>query len=150
MQSISCEMLACMNHKLESRLLEEISKPQTYKWYYFNGRKWRGTKDPLEESEKVGWKLNIQKTKIIASGTIILWQIEREKVETITNFIFLGYKITEDSECSHEIKTLASWKKNYDKHRQCIKKQRYHFTNKGPYSQIMVCSQSYMDMRVEP
>ena len=74
----------------------------------------------------------------MASGPISSWQIEGEKVETITNFIFLGYKITEDSECSHEIKTLASWKKNYDKHRQCIKKQRYRSINKGPYSQIMV------------
>ena len=134
MQSISYEMLDWMNHKLQLRLPEEISKPQIYRWYHFNGRKWRGTREPLEER-----KLNIQKTKIIASGTITSWKIEGEKMETIPNFIFLGSKITEDSDCSHEIKkTFASWKKNYDKHRQCIKKQRYHFTNKGPNSQILV------------
>ena len=57
-----------------------------------------------EESEKVGLKLNIQKTKIMASGPITLWQIEGETMETVTDFIFLGSKITVDSDCSHEIK----------------------------------------------
>ena len=57
-----------------------------------------------EESEKAGLKLNIQKMKIMASGPIISWQIEREKVEAITNLIFLGSKITADGDCSHEIK----------------------------------------------
>ena len=57
-----------------------------------------------EESEKVGLKLNIQKTKIMASSPITSWQIEGEKVETVTDFIFLGSKITADSDCSHEIK----------------------------------------------
>ena len=57
-----------------------------------------------------------------------------EKVETVTDFIFLGSKITADSDCSHEIKTLAPWKKSYDKPRQHIKKQRHHFANKGPHS----------------
>ena len=57
-----------------------------------------------EESEKPGLKLNIQKTKIMASGLITSWQIEEEKVETVTDFIFLGCKITVDSECSHEMK----------------------------------------------
>ena len=60
-------------------------------------------------------------------------------METIPNFIFLGSKITEDSDCSHEIKThLLLERKTIDKHRQCIKKQIYHFTNKGPNSQILV------------
>ena len=54
--------------------------------------------------EKVGLKFNIQKTKIIASGPINLWQIEGEKVEAVTDFVFLGSKITEDDNCSHEIK----------------------------------------------
>ena len=58
-----------------------------------------------EESEKVGLKLNIQKTKIMASGPITSWQIEGETVETVTDFIFLGSKITTDGDCSHEIKT---------------------------------------------
>ena len=57
-----------------------------------------------EESEKPGLKLNIQKIKIMASGLITSWQIEEEKVETVTDFIFLGCKITVDSECSHEMK----------------------------------------------
>ena len=57
-----------------------------------------------EESEKVGLKLNIQKTKIMASGPITLWQIDAETMETVTDFIFLGSKITVDGDCSHEIK----------------------------------------------
>ena len=57
-----------------------------------------------EESEKVGLKLNIQKTKIMASGPITSWQIDGETMETVTDYIFLGYKITADGDCSHEIK----------------------------------------------
>ena len=57
-----------------------------------------------EESEKVGLKLNIQKAKIVVSGPITSWQIDGETVETVTDFIFLGYKITADDDCSHEIK----------------------------------------------
>ena len=70
-----------------------------------------------EESEKVGLKLNIQKTKIITSGPITSWEIEGETVETVTDFIFLGSRITADGDCSHEIKTLAPWKKSYDQPR---------------------------------
>ena len=88
-----------------------------------------------EEGEKAVLKLNIQNTKIMASGPITSWQIEREKVETVTDFIFLGSKITVDSDCSHEIKRhLAPWKKSYDQPRQRIKKQRHHIANKGVYS----------------
>ena len=66
-----------------------------------------------QESEKVGLKLNIQKMKIMASGPIISWQIDREKMERVTNFIFLGSKITVDGDCSHKIKRrLLPWKKN--------------------------------------
>ena len=61
-----------------------------------------------EESEKVGLKLNIQKTKIMASGPIIAWEIDRETVETVSDFIFLGSKITADGDCSHEIKDACS------------------------------------------
>ena len=57
-----------------------------------------------EKSEKVGWKVNIQKTKIMASGSITSWQIDRETIETVTDFIILGSKITADGDCSHEIK----------------------------------------------
>ena len=59
-----------------------------------------------EESKKVGLKLNIQKTKIMASGPITSWQIDRETVETVTDFIYWGSKITSDGDCSHEIKIL--------------------------------------------
>ena len=65
-----------------------------------------------EESEKAGLKLSIQKTKSMAPGPNSSWQIDGEKVETVTDFIFLGSKITADSECSHEIKTLAPWKQS--------------------------------------
>ena len=67
-----------------------------------------------EESEKVGLKLNIQKTKIMASGPITSWQIEQETVETVRDFILGGSKITADGDCSHEI---SPWKKSYDQPR---------------------------------
>ena len=75
-----------------------------------------------EESEKAGLKLHIQKTKIIASSPTTSQQIDGETVEIVTDFTFLGSKITADGDYSHEIKTLAPWKKNYDKSRQYIKK----------------------------
>ena len=66
----------------------------------------------------------------MASGPNTSWQIDGVTMVTVTDFIFLGSKITADGDCSHEIKTLAPWKKTYDKPRQCIKKQRHHFANK--------------------
>ena len=69
-----------------------------------------------EESEKAGLKLSIQKTKIMASGPITSWQTDGETMETMTDFIFLGSKITADGDCSHEIKRhLLLGRKNYDK-----------------------------------
>ena len=101
-----------------------------------------------EESEKVGLKLNIQKTKIMASGPIISWQIDGERAETVSDFIFLGSKITADGDCSHEIKRhLAPWKQNYDQLRQHIKKQRHYFANKGLSSQSYGFSSSHVWMR---
>jgi len=70
-----------------------------------------------EESEKAGLKLNIQKTKIMASSPITSWQIDGATMKTVTDFIILGSKITADSDCSHEVKTLAPWKKSCDKPR---------------------------------
>ena len=70
-----------------------------------------------EESEKVGLKLNIQKTKIMASDPITSWQIDGETVETVADCIFGGSKITADSDCSQEIKTLTPWKESYDQPR---------------------------------
>ena len=89
-----------------------------------------------EESEKVGLKLNIQKSKIIASGTITSWQIDEEAMETVTDFIFSGSKITVDGDCSQEIKRHLllgrKKKKSCDTLRQHNKNQRYNFANKGP------------------
>ena len=89
-----------------------------------------------EKSKKVGLKLNIQKTKIMASSPITSWQIDGETMETVTNFILGGSKITADGDCSHEIKKmLAPWMKSYDQPRQHIKKPRHYFANKGLSSQ---------------
>ena len=95
-----------------------------------------------EKSEKVGLKLNIQKTKIMASSPIISWEIDGETVETVSDFIFLGSKITADGDCSHEIKTLTPWKESCDQPRQHIKKQRHYFANKGLSSQSYSFSSS--------
>ena len=71
-----------------------------------------------EESENVGLKLNIQKTKTMASGPITSWEIDGETVETVTDFILGDSKITADGDCGHEIKRhLTSWKESYDQHR---------------------------------
>ena len=107
MQSISCKMLGWMNHKLESRLPGEISIR-----YADDTTVMAESKEELKsllmrvkkESEKAGLKLNIKKLKTMGSGLITSWQIEREKMEAVTDFIFLSSKITVDSDCSHEIK----------------------------------------------
>ena len=96
-----------------------------------------------EESEKAGLKINIQKTKIMASGPLTSLQIDGETMETVTDFILLGFKITADGNCSHEIKTLASWKKNCEKPRQHVKKQRHYFANKGSSRQSYGFSSSH-------
>ena len=90
-----------------------------------------------EESEKVGLKLNIQKTKIMTSGPITSWELDGETVETVSDFIFWGSKMTADGDCSHETKRclLTPWKQSYDQPREHIEKQRHYFANKGPSSQ---------------
>ena len=116
MQGTLCEMLGWMKHKLESRRninnlryaddtilmaeCEEELKSLSMK--------------VKEKSEKVGLKLNIQKTKIMASGPISSWQIDGETMETVIDFIFGGSKIIADGDCSCEIKKACSWKKSYD------------------------------------
>ena len=99
-----------------------------------------------EESEKLGLKLNIQKTKIMASGPITSWQIDGETVETVRHFIFLGSKITEDGESAMKIKDSCSLKKSYGQPRQYIKKQRHYFANKSPSSQSGGFSSSHVWM----
>ena len=91
-----------------------------------------------DESEKVGLKLNFQKTMIMASGLITSWQIGEEIMETVTDFIFLGSKITADGDCCHKIKMLAPWKKSNDKPRQHIKKQRHYLPTKVCIVKAMV------------
>ena len=90
-----------------------------------------------EESEKVGLKLNIQKTKIMASGPITSWEIDGETVETGSDFILGGSKITADGDCSHEIKRriFLGRKVIYDQPGQHIQKQRYYFANGSPFCQ---------------
>ena len=99
-----------------------------------------------KESEKASLKFNIKKAKIMASSPITSWQIDMEIMETVRDFIFLGCTITADGTCSHEIKTLAPWKKSYDQPRQHIKKQTHYFANKGPYSQSYGFSSSHVWM----
>ena len=94
-QSTSSKMLDWMKPKLELRLPGETSSEEELKSLLMKVK---------EESEKVGLKLNIQKTEIMASGPITSWQIDGERVETMTNFILGGSKITADGDCSHEIK----------------------------------------------
>ena len=88
-----------------------------------------------EESEKVGIKLNIQKTKIMASGPITSWQVDAETMETVTDFIFSGSKITEDGDCSHEIRRRLLLGRKAMTNLNCVEKRRHYSANKGLYSQ---------------
>ena len=89
-----------------------------------------------EEGEKVDLKINIQKTKIMASGPITSWEIGGETVETVSDFVFLGSKITADGDCSHEIKRcLLLGRKVMTNLDSILQKQRHTFVNKGPSSQ---------------
>ena len=100
-----------------------------------------------EGSEKIGLKLNIQKTRIMASGPITSWQIDGETVETVAEFILGGSKITADGDCNHEIKRrLLLGRKSYDQPKQRIKKQRHYFANKGWSSQDYGFSSSHVWM----
>ena len=89
----------------------------------------------VKESEKVGLKLNIQKTKIMASGPITSWQIDVETVETVTDFIFLGSKITTDGDCSHEIKRHLFLGRKAMINLDSRLKSRHYCVNTGPSSQ---------------
>ena len=107
MQSASCKVLGCMNHKLDSRLLGEISTSDIR--YADDTTLMAESEEELksllmkvkEEGEKAGLKLNIQKSNMMASGPITSWQIEGEKVEAVRDVIFLGSNISADGDCSH-------------------------------------------------
>ena len=110
MQSTSCEMLDWMKHKVESELPAEISVTSDMQMtspFSFSSEteELKGLLIKVkEESEKAGLKLNIQKSKIMASGPITSWQIDGETTETVTDFIFLDSNLTVDGDCNHEIK----------------------------------------------
>ena len=108
MQTIPCEMPDGMKHKLESRLQGEISitsdTQMTPPLKVESEEELKSLLMKVKKNEKFGLKLNIQKMKSMASGHITSWQIDGETMETVTDFIFLGSKITADGDCSHEIK----------------------------------------------
>ena len=100
-----------------------------------------------EENEKSGLKLNIQKTRIMAFGLITSWQIEGEKVKPMTDFIFLGSKITADCDCSHKIRRhLLLGRKAMTNLDGIFKKQRHYFANESPYSQSYGFSSSHVQI----
>ena len=99
-----------------------------------------------EESETASLKLNIRKTKIMASDPITLWQIDGKTMETVTDFIFLGSKITADCDCSHEIKSHLLLEIKAMTNLDSILKSRHYFTNKGPFCQSSSFSSSHVQM----
>ena len=135
-----------MKHKLESRLLGEIPKKLRYAHEAtLMSESQEELKSLLmkvkEESEKAGLKLNIQKMKIMSSGPITSWQIDRGKVETVTDFIFLGSKITAGGDSSREIKrSLLLRRKAMTNLDSILKSRDLYFANKGPSSQSYVFS----------
>ena len=97
-----------------------------------------------EESEKPTLKLNIQKTKIMASGPITSWKTDGKTMETVTDFIFLGSKITAYGDAAMKFKTLTPWEKSYDPPRQHIKKERHYFASRVPSGQGYGFSSSHV------
>ena len=115
----------------------------------------RGTKEPLDESEREEWKaslkLNIQNTKIMASGPIISWQIDGETMETVRDFIFLGFKITADGDCSHEIKRcLLRGRKVMTNLDSILKSRDITLLTKAHLVKVMVFPVVIMDVRLGP
>ena len=121
-------------------------------WYYSDGS--NESEEELtsllmkvkEDSETAGVKLNIQKTKIMASSPITSWQIEGGKVERVADFIFLGSKITADGDCNHKIKRCLVLERKAMTNLDSVLKNRHHFADKGPYSQSIGFSSSHVQM----
>ena len=133
-----------MNHKLESKLRGKMSNNIRYADdITLMAESEEELKRLLmrlkDESEKAG-------LKIMASSPITSWQIDGGKMETVTDFISLGSKITADGDCNHKIKTLAPWKKSNKKPRQCIKKQKHHFADKVRIVKTMFFSSNHVRM----
>ena len=143
-------MLGWVKHKLESRLLVEISIASDMQMTPPLWKKVKRNKKLLDEGERGEWKSWL-KTQYSENEDHCIWShpswpADGETMETVRNFIFGGSKITSDDDCSHEIKTLALWKKSYDQHRQHIKKQSHYFASKGPYIQSYGFSNSHVRM----
>ena len=138
-----------MKHKLESRLLGEISITSDADDTTLMAECEEELKSLLmkvkEESEKASLKFNIQKTKIMASSPITSWQIDGETMETVTDY-FLGLLTTENGDCSHEIKRCLLLRRKAMPNLDCILKSRHYFTNKGPYSQHYGLSSSHVQI----
>ena len=150
MKSTSCKMPGWMKGKLQSRLPGEISITSDTQMTTLMEESEEELKSHLmkvkEESEKTGLKLNIQKTKIMASGPITSWQTDREIMETVIHFIFLDSKITADGDCSHEIKRCLFLGRKAMTNLDGALKNRHYFANKGPYSQSYGSSSSHIWM----
>ena len=130
-------MLGWMKHKLESRLLGEISIISDTTLMAESEEELKSLlMEVKEEGEKSGLKLSIQKMKILASGPITSWQIDAKKVETVTDFIFLGSRITADGDCNHEIKRCWLLERKAITNLDSMLKSIHHFAN-------MVHSQTY-------
>ena len=139
-QSTSCEMSGWMKHKLESRWPGEIwitsdRQMTSPLWQKAKRNFWRRASWWRWESEKAGLKCNIQKAEKMASGPITLWQTDGETMEPVTDFIFLGSKITADGDCSYEIKRCLFLRRKAITNLDSVLKSRHYFTNKGPSSQ---------------
>ena len=151
MQSTSCETPGWMKHKLESRLPREISVTADDTTLMAESEE--ELKSLLmrvkEESEKAGLKLNIQKTKIMASGPISSWQIDGEKVEVVTDFIFLGSQITVNGDCSHEMeRRLLLGRKAMTNLDSILKSRDITLLTKVHRVKAMVFPESCMDVRI--
>ena len=149
------QMLGWMNHKLESIAGRNINNLRYAEDTTFMAESEEELKSLLmkvkEESEKVGLKLNIQKTKIMASSPITSWQIDGETMETVTDFIILCSKVTADGDCSHEIKRRLPLGRKAMTNLDSTLKSSDINAHKGPYSQSYGFSNiSCMDVRVGP
>ena len=143
-------MLGWMKHKLESRLPGETSITSDMQMTPPLRQKANKLNSLLtkvkEEREKVGLKLNIQKIKIMASGPITSWQIDGETMETVTDFIFLGSRITANGDCSRETKRCLLLGRKAMTNLDSIPKSRHYFANKSPYSQSYGFSSGHVQM----
>ena len=151
MQSTSWEMSSWMKCKLESRLSGEILITSDMQMTPTLNRTWRPTKEPLDESKRGKWKISLKiqhsKSKIISSGPITSWQLDGATMETVTDFIFLGSKITGDGDCSTEIQRHLLLARKAMTSLDSILKS---FANKGPSSQSYGFSSSHVWIWVGP